>query len=218
MPLATAPIIVPGRHWALRSLLLAGLAATAGAPAFAQQDAPAVDAKQVSVVDGQADRLTLTVEPAKDRFVVNEPIRFKVSGNRTFFLYVYSVDPNTRDATLLVPSRRHSNNKYPAGREIQVPDKSFEFVADKAETERFVFVASTRYIDLDQAQRTAPGNSPPAQGKAADGWLVTKEAALEDLFAEKGVRVRDVRGGKPDGDLAIRDIEIKITERGGAPN
>jgi hypothetical protein len=213
MNVATSPQTAKRPHprrWALRTLLLA-CAAAAAAPAFAQTAAPAAEEKAVRVVDTKSDRLALKVASTKDSFGIDEPIRFKVSGNRTFYLYVYSVDQDTGDATLLIPSRRHTNNKYRGGREFRVPDKDLEFVADKAKRERFVFVASARQIDLARAQRTDPGDLQAAAAKEGGDWLVAKESALEGMFAEKGVRVREPNTDQPNPDVAVRELEVKIT-------
>ena len=56
-------------------------------------------------------------------FKVDEPIQFEIQGNRSFYLYLYVTDPDTGESTLVLPNRRQSGNKYPAGQKLRVPNR-----------------------------------------------------------------------------------------------
>ena len=171
---------------------------------------PTVTPKAVTVRDAgdtqnSQNSLTLNVRTLRDSFAPEEPIRFQVRANRDFYLYVYNVDKDG-EARLLVPSRRYPENLYRGGRDHRVPESGVEFVSDRAGRERFVVVASSRYIDLSTARN---------RFKDADNFGTAKESVLEEMFQEKGVRVREIRSGQAtERDLAVRDLEVRIAGEG----
>ncbi len=177
--------------------------------------------KRIRVVDTDShsdkfDKLEFSVEPSRDSFRVDQPIRFNVKGNRDFYLYVYNVTEDG-DAILLLPSRTQGN-KLKAGQSIQIPNNS-KFVADRPGREHFVFFGSNHYIEIKEAIKRDIGDSSSTQSKGSQDFLVTKEKSLEGLFAEKieekAVRLQEVSPGRSSerGDEVRHEVTVKI--RGG---
>ncbi len=142
--------------------------------------------KNISVVSSdQTKQLQVSFIPSKDTYTTHEPIQFKIQGNQTFFLYVYS--ENTDGSyTLILPNRLQSGNKYQANDRIEVPNKNLQFIADgSSSSERVYAIASTRYIDLESAK----------QKKSGDFSILTKEV-MQDRFSQKGIDIRNIPTGQ----------------------
>ena len=63
-----------------------------------------VEDKAIRAEIPDSEPLRVSLEPVKASFKVDEPIRFNVRGNKTFFLYLYSIDNETDEVTLLLPT------------------------------------------------------------------------------------------------------------------
>src|SRR6056297_1004208 len=58
----------------------------------------------------QADSgLKVSFEPVKQSFQVDESVRFRLRGNRSFYLYLFSINKEKNRAALLIPNDRHGN-------------------------------------------------------------------------------------------------------------
>ena len=80
------------------------------------------EAKAIRVDSPENEPLKVVLEPTEDSFRVDEPIRFKIRGNKDFFLYLFSIDKETEQATLILPSKEgQKHNKYPANRTLRCP-------------------------------------------------------------------------------------------------
>jgi hypothetical protein len=155
--------------------------------------------KAVQVRGGETPKsLEIEVTPLKTEFEVGEALRFDIRGNREFFLYLYNVDPDNGDSVLLLPSAQHKGNKYPAQKKIRVPNKDVEFYADKPGTERFVLIASTRYIEADTARM-----------KQAGDFMRGSTKELENQFESKTVGVR-APAGKKRHDTIVKQIDVAV--------
>lgn len=142
--------------------------------------------------------LGFMVEAVKGAYAVNEPIRFRVSGTDRFFLYVYSVN-DQGEATLILPSSRQPQNQYNKDRIHEVPNRGVEFAADRPGTERVVFVASRKYVDIAAA----------SQG----GFPRISESILQQQFESKGIVVRP--SARPSSDVVVKSVDLRIS--GSAP-
>ena len=159
-----------------------------------------VEDKAIRAEIPDSEPLRVSLEPAKASFKVDEPIRFNVRGNKTFFLYLYSIDNETDEVTLLLPTRKgQRHNKYPANRTLPVPNRGeIELLADAPGRERLLLVASTQYLPVKSKWFR----------KGAD-YYVGKTADFEQEFAEKGIRVRGPDKTR-DGKVLVRTVMVRI--------
>lgn len=130
-----------------RLLFATILAVTTTFSAFA--NAQQSSAKQIFIQEGATEKLVVSVTPTKKHYKVNEPIRFNVSGNKDFFLYLFSVDKNNKNATLLFPNKSHSGNKFKNGHKNTIPSSKINFVSGRAGQEKVVAIASSQYFEWD---------------------------------------------------------------------
>ena len=156
------------------------------------------ESKAIRVNAPDREALRVALEPVKDSFKVNEPIRFKIRGNKTFYLYLFSVDDDTGDATLILPTKEgQSHNKYPANTTLPVPNPDEpDFLSDEAGREALVMVASTRYLPVKS--NWFRDGAEVYVGKAAD---------MEQEFAEKGIRIGD---RTRDPKVTVKRISVRI--------
>ena len=167
--------------------------------------------KAIRAETPDSEPLRVSLEPVKASFKVDEPIRFNVHGNKTFFLYLYSIDNETDEVTLLLPTRKgQSHNKYPANRILPVPNEGeIELLADAPGRERLLLVASTRYLPVESKWYR----------RGAD-YYVGKTADLEQEFAEKGIRVRGPDRTRDDK-VVVKTVMVRIEgarQNGGSPS
>lgn len=156
--------------------LFAALSAPFAPSVMAQETA---GDKAVEVRDASTG-LQVSIEPAKSSFRVGEPLQFRVQGNRRFHLYVYTIDPQTKRAVLVLPNARQKSAVYEPGKAQSVPGRNIEFVSDRPGTEKFVVLASAQPIDIKIEEFTKDG----------DFWTVDNEEWESQLEA-KGIRIRD---------------------------
>ena len=84
-----------------------------------------VESKAIRVDDPTKEPLRVALEPVQDSFSVDEPIRFRIRGNKTFFLYLFSIDDETGDATLILPTKEgQEHNKYPPTAPSRYPTRA----------------------------------------------------------------------------------------------
>lgn len=158
------------------------------------------EAKAIHVRESQAEAgktVQLTVSAVKKQFKVDEPIQFKVKGNRDYYLYVYNFDASTGESVLLLPNKKVKANLFKGGKFYNLPSKNVEFVSDEAGTEHLMFIASKDKIDIDSVALRSVGDF----GKAN-----TKD--LESAFS-KTIRVRDAQPGSGNGSASL---SIKIVD------
>lgn len=192
----------------LGAALLLGLTGTAAAGEVKRVDAAAetVETKQIRI-EPQAGALQLDVTGLKPKYAIDEPIRFEVRGNKTFYLWVYARDPRG-EAVLLVPGATQTSNKYQGSRSHPFPNQGLKLAPDAAGPHEITLIASTRWLDVDLGRRTQAG---------AGGAPTAKAATLDAAFDEKGIRIqRD--GGEPTvgPDTVVRRIAFEVGgDRGG---
>ena len=178
---ATRPLAQPWPYAFALMLVTALLATSACADVELGIDEIEEKTIRVETPESEPEALRVKLEPVKASYKVDEPIRFHIRGNKAFFLYLYSVDKETDEVTLLIPTREgQKHNKYPANQTLVVPNEGqAELLADEPGRERLLVVASTRYLPLKSRWYR----------KGLD-YYTGKGADFEAEFAEKGIRVR----------------------------
>ncbi|MDE0206754.1 MAG: DUF4384 domain-containing protein [Candidatus Tectomicrobia bacterium] len=159
-----------------------------------------VEEKGIRAETPDSEPLRVSLEPVKTSFKVDEPIRFNVRGNKTFFLYLYSIDNETDAVTLLLPTREgQRHNKYPANRVVPVPNRGeIELLADAPGRERLLMVASTKYLPVESKWYR----------RGAD-FYVGKTADLEQDWAGKGIHVRGPNKTR-DQKVLVKTVMVQI--------
>lgn len=158
--------------------------------AFAEEDTKNIRVRESQENTGTTVQLSVTA--LKKQYKVNEPIQFKVKGDKDYYLYVYNIDPTSGESVLLLPNKKVKNNLFKAGKSYNLPGKNgIEFVADGAGSEHLMFIASNEKIDLNSANLQSAGE----YGKAR-----TKD--LEDAFS-KSIHVRDAKPGRGNGSASL---------------
>lgn len=169
-------------------------------PAFA--DLEQVESKRIRIgrTEQPANSLDVSMEPTKSSYQVGEPIRFRVRGNRPFYLYLYSTDKDTGESVLLLPSKHQRSNKYPGRGSYTVPNRGVVIDATEEGHETITMVATTKYIDVKSAKL-----------KAAGDFSVGKTKDLEEFFGDKGIRIRTNTGQPASGNgMVVRNIDLRI--------
>ena len=169
--------------------------------AEAAADGGGAEAKAIRVDSPESEPLRVVLEPTKDAFAVDEPIRFRIRGNKEFFFYLFSIDNETEQATLILPSKEgQQENKYPANRTLPVPNRGEpDFLSDTPGRETLVVVASTRYLPL-KSNWFRDG---------ADSFI--DQAEFEEEFAEKGIRVGGDRTS--DGKVHVKKLTVRVRDK-----
>ena len=179
------------------ALLVAAVIACAGQAAVSL-GAEEMESKAIRVDNPETEPLRVTLAPVQDSFKVNEPIRFNVRGNKTFYLYLFSVN-DEGDATMILPTREgQRHNKYPPDTTLPVPNQnSPEFLSDEAGTEKVVMVASAKYLAW-KSNWFRDG---------ADRYV--DKAAFDEEFASKGIRI----GGKKDDHVVVKRLAVRVRDK-----
>ena len=174
-------------------------------PALAQAEDDFEPALRIERDDGASgvprDGLRLTVGNQRQQFRLNEPIRFTVQGNRTFYLWAYTLDDRGQ-AVVLVPSAAQRGNKYEAGRPHTLPNPGVSFYADQTGPHEITLIASTQWLDIDRwLQR---------RGRKSGELLEIPAADLEAAFEEHQIVIRrDGGGGGRPQPVQRRDVVVQ---------
>ena len=158
---------------------------------------------RVETPEAEPEPLRVHLEPVQASFRVDEPIRFNIRGNKTFFLYLYTVDKDTDEVTLLLPTQEgQRHNKYPANQTVVVPNEGqAEFLANEPGRERLLMVASTRYLPVKSRWYR----------KGSD-YYVGSTAELTQEFAGKNIRVEGPDKTRDDKVL-VKTVLVRIAGR-----
>lgn len=136
--------------------------------------------------------LKVTFEPVKQSYQVDESVRFRIKGNQTFYLYLFSINKEKNRAALLIPNDMHGN-KYQGETTYLVPNKNLEFYSDQPGLEKVVMVASTKYLDLDKDRYTKAGPFRTMSQKQAETQLKTLRIRTAEDKTEKVVKEINLR-------------------------
>jgi hypothetical protein len=184
-------------RWSARWITTLLMLGSLGLAQFAT--AEDTEEKGIRLRGDEAAGLQVIFNPVKAKFRVGEPLRFTIRGNQRFFLYLYSVDPQTGKTVLLLPNRRQKGNQYEAHRTYRVPNPNVEFYGDEARTERIIMLASTRYLDIDTARY-----------KQAGDFFSAKIAEVENQFEAKGIRIRGPQRRQQPAGTVVKELDIQI--------
>ena len=181
--------------------LLLALALGGAAHADVELGADEFDSKAIRVDAPENEPLRVALEPVKESFKIDEPIRFKIRGNKTFYLYLFSVDDESGDATLILPTREgQRHNKYPADTTLPVPNLDEpDFLSDEAGREKLVMVASTKYLRW-KSNWFQDG---------ADSYV--DKAEFEKEFAAKGIRVGADK--REDDNVVVKRLAVRVRDK-----
>lgn len=147
---------------------------------------------------GSQGDFQVSFEPVKPVFNVGENIKFRVKGNKTFYLYLFSVDADRNEGYVLLPNIKQQYNKYQADREYDVPEQYIEFYSDSPGTEKVIMLASTEKLEVDMNRLTEKGD-----------FYTADAAGVEELA--KSLRVRSREG---EGQQVTREMALIVTGKG----
>jgi len=163
----------------------------------------------------QGVALNVQLKPEFNSYKVGQAIRFKVSGSKRFFLYLFNIDPATGKGITILPNRLQgkTKNMYKPGKWYTVPNANLEFYADRAGVERVVMVASERYLDVDKllgAGRSKAAGNFYEMESVTDGL----DAVLTALQAKDGgheqIKVRDAASAPLPRGVVVQEIKLTI--------
>lgn len=178
--------------------------------------------KQIVVQDVVSKNLNVSVTPTKKHYKVNEPIHFNVSGNKDFFLYVFSFDENNNNATLLFPNKSHTGNKFRSAHKNVIPSKKVKFVSDRPGKEKVVVIASTKYFQWNTKGYTTAGKFLQTSGdefnKQVKAFRIRSRQATPSVsVAQNTAPVIENTGMKlQTADVQIQEVYTTITGDGSA--
>lgn len=130
----------------IASTLLASVSITADASQNVEQ---AKGEKEIQIRRSQNEDLRVSLRALDKGYVTGEKIRFRVSGNDNFYLYMFTISQRTGKAYMILPNRLQDQNKYNGGVAHNVPNANVEFYSDSTGYEKVVYVASRKYLNWD---------------------------------------------------------------------
>ncbi|RLC22235.1 MAG: hypothetical protein DRI57_00315 [Deltaproteobacteria bacterium] len=133
-------------------------------------------------------------EPLKPTYNVGEHIQFRIKGNKTFYLYLFSIDSRQNRGYVLLPNVLQQYHKYSANTEYLVPEKNVEFYSEQPGTERIIMLASTEKLDIKLEKYAKSGN------------LFASEA----FQIEQEVKSLRVRSKKKETQKVTRELSLVI--------
>lgn len=128
----------------IASTMLTSLSITANA---AQNVEQAKGEKEIQIRRSQNEDLRVSLRALDKGYVTGEKIRFRVSGNDDFYLYMFTISQRTGKAYMILPNRLQDQNKYNGGVAHNVPNANVEFYSNGTGYEKVVYVASRKYLD-----------------------------------------------------------------------
>jgi hypothetical protein len=153
------------------------------------------------------EKFKFNAEPLKKTYKINEPIRFRVNGDRDYYLYIYSQDEDG-SAVQLFPNKKQKNNRFAADRTYVMPGRdSKPLTADKGNTtERVMVVASLKKLDFNYDSFESSGD-----------YYAGKGDFLKNQFKSKDIRWGDSENDSGDStskrDSVTRTINLKINNQ-----
>lgn len=134
-----------------------------------------------------AEKFKFNAEPLKKTYKINEPIRLKLSGDKDYYLYLYSLNEDG-DAVQLFPNKKQKNNRFVAGRTYVMPGGDSQALrADKGNTtERLMVVASLKKLDFNYENFESSGDYYTGKGDFLKKQFKTKDIRWGDASSEAG--------------------------------
>ncbi len=163
---------------------------------YAQAESKAIGVRSG---DASSDRdFQVSFQPLKDVYQTGERIRFRIRGNKTFYLYLFSIDERQNRGYLLFPNVKQSDNMYQANADYEVPAKEVEFYSDLPGTEKIVMVASTAKLDVKMEKYAKSGNLFRSEAKTM----------------EQDVKALRIRSGDKKEQKVVQELTLVITGEG----
>lgn len=134
--------------------------------------APVANTASAKVID-------ISVKPSKNIYRVGESIKFKVTGKEDYYLYVFTIDPVSKDSVQLLPNAKTQDNRLKKNKTYNIPG-TVDFYSDAAGVEQIVFVATREPIDLSSVQTKQMG-----------AFSVGNIDDVSSAFSSKAIRLRD---------------------------
>ena len=135
------------------------------------------------------EKFKFNAEPLKKIYKINEPIRLKVSGDKDYYLYLYSQDEDG-GATQLFPNKKLQNNHFLAGRTYVMPGGEMPLTATKGNTtERLMVVASLKKLDFNYDNFDSAGDYYSGKGDFLKKEFKNKDIVWGDSITESGESV-----------------------------
>ena len=166
---------------------------------------------QVGPAVNDTDPLYVTLDTEKNTYRPNETIRFKVKGNKPFYLLLFNIDPSSGKGIAILPNRYQGKGslKYPAGATYAVPNKNLRFYSDRPGTERIIMIASTRFIDPDKLLKKTRSKALGDSGMyMMDSLLDGLESTLSESY-QKAIQVRSSKARLPKG-MVVREVNLRV--------
>ncbi len=155
------------------ALLFLTLPLTASAGEEAQSKLgirPSGSGSSSSTVLNQQGDLQIDFRADKASYRVDEAISFTIKGNRTFYLYLFSISEKG-EAVMLIPGPEQKGNKYSANKSYRVPNPGHDFFADRPGRERIILVASTKWLDPGTKKYKSKGGFYTASADVAEATV-----------------------------------------------
>lgn len=159
--------------------------------------------------------LAVSFTPTKTTVKVNEDVRFKVKGNKKFYLYLFSVG-NDGTGSLLLPNDQQKSQIFKENQEYTVPDKNgAAFVADKPGTEEVIMVASTIKLEIDRGKYKSFGQFMVAKDEDIQAEIKALKLRAQEEKAQQVVQTAKIvvagkpsaeRGAQPGAGSAADDV------------
>jgi len=153
------------------------------------------------------EKFKFNAEPLKKTYKVNEPIRFRMNGDKDYYLYLYSVNEDG-SAVQLFPNKKQKNNRFVAGRTYVMPGgDSKPLTADTGNTtEQLIVVASLKKLDFNYDSFESSGD-----------YYTGKGDFLKNQFKSKDIRWGDAANDTGEStskrDSVTRAINLKISNQ-----
>lgn len=155
----------------------------------------------------QVEKFKFSAEPLKKTYKINEPIRLKLSGDKDYYLYLYSLDDDG-SAVQLFPNKKMKNNRFVAGRTYVMPGGDSQALkADTGNTtERLMVVASLKKLDFNYESFGSAGDYYTGKGDFMKNQFKTKDIRWGDAASESSESTSK-------SDSVTRTFNLKISNQ-----
>jgi hypothetical protein len=196
---------------ALASALAIGLTGPAQAQTGALLEHVPAGEKIIKIRPAEDNRLKVELFSEKTSYKPGEAIQLKVRGNQDFYLYLFNIDVDSKQAVTILPNRLQTEERIKYAGDNQwrpVPNKGIEFFSDSTGKERIIMLASSRYIDVNKLLEQSNGKT------LGDFFLMEKPLeAMEELiglsYGEKAIKVRETTSQLPPG-IDLKEMYLSI--------
>lgn len=168
--------------------------------------------KEIQVREREGGQLKVSLESLKDYYEPGEAIRFKIRGNESFFLYLFTISERTGKAYMILPNSLQNKNKYSGRQWHHVPNKNVEFFSNKSGEEKVVYVASKRYLNWDTKGYSRVGDFLETSTKSLDDQIQKQIVITRDRNRETNRNERPARNNYSSRAREYRDDEFYVGE------